>query len=37
MDPDESPFSPEEIKWAIELAETADFIIDPVLYRGVEE
>ncbi|BDT72749.1 hypothetical protein os4_22940 [Comamonadaceae bacterium OS-4] len=37
MNLDESPFSPEDINWAIELAETLDVVIDPVLYRGVEE
>ncbi|TFW70761.1 hypothetical protein C3Y98_08785 [Methylotenera oryzisoli] len=36
FDSDKSEFSASDIEWAIELSETIDVIVDPLIYHGVE-
>lgn len=35
LDPDHGEFSCEDLEWAIEMSETIDIVIDPLVYQGV--
>lgn len=34
LDPDDGPFTAQDVEWALEIAVTLDVVIDPLLYRG---
>lgn len=37
LDPDQGEFSRDDIDWATEMAESLDFIVDPILYHGTQQ